>query len=241
MLPLSVFSKLCTFFLGWEGVNLHRIRHEKRVILVFPHSSFWDAPLGVIFRYTFLENRNVKLLLWHKYYDGPQSELCKKIGFIPVYEKGGLVNQVVDHLNKLDKFVFCISPEGGVRKQPKFKSGFYQIAKQTNSKIAIVNLDFLQQKAFCYGPWPILDTFPKEVKRLKKIFAIHPPLNPDDTDYAAHFSMIKHWLQPFKTERLFMLVVIIMIMCLSQHEFKGVMKSCSKSLAYKYGTGYLAH
>jgi 1-acyl-sn-glycerol-3-phosphate acyltransferase len=201
---------------GWGYENCDNLFTEKKLVIVYPHTSHWDAAIGAAFRMgPFSRLKNVKLPLWHTFYDGPQQNFFDKIGFIPVYGKGGFTNQVTTYLSKLDQFVFAISPEGQLPKAKKWRSGFYHIAKQTGAKIAVVNLDYMNKKLIFEEAWHPTPNYKHEVRKIKKIFARVPPLNPEGTDYAGHFITMKNLLGPFKDEQVLSLVALILLVLAS--------------------------
>jgi 1-acyl-sn-glycerol-3-phosphate acyltransferase len=133
------------------------------------------------------------------------------LGFIPVRKKGKTVETICEHLNKLKKFTFAISPEGSVARNPIFKSGFYHIAKNTGAKICILNLDFQNHTIVYHEPWEPADTLEEEKARVKKFFSLHPPLYPEETDYAEHYFPIRHQLMSCRWEQVLGFLLMIFI------------------------------
>lgn len=204
MLP-SYLSRFLLYILGWEFEDKERIQFEtKRLIILFPHTSQWDGFIGALFRTAYLYHRNVRFLIWHDHYKKYGPGLLSKMGFIPVDSDStkGNTRYIADELNKLDEFIFLISPEGTIKKTDKWKKGFYYIAKETNAYITVLNLDFYKQRIYYHDPWLPSDDLQTELEKIKGLFAKHPPLYPKETNYAEHFKDIQKQLKPFQTERL---------------------------------------
>lgn len=208
---LKDISRALLAILGWRFPDIEKLRSTKKVVLLFPHTSFWDAPLAILFRLAYLDDMNVKLLLDHRFYTDWTKKPCDRLGFIPVGQKGrkNTVKEVSDFLNKLDNFIFIISPEGALAKVDKMKSGFYHIAKNTNADIAIVNLDYQKHTMEYHGPWKIEETIEKEMSRLKKFFSLTPPLYPENTNYAEHYFPIRDSLYGCKWNQVIGCIIFI--------------------------------
>ena len=63
----------------------------------------------------------------------------------------GRVDQIVEHLNGLDRFLLGIAPEGTRRKVEQWKTGFYHVAVATASPILLTYLDY-SRKIVGIGP-----------------------------------------------------------------------------------------
>lgn len=121
--------------LGWRFVgevpNL-----PKMVIIGAPHTSNWDffLFLAALDRY----HLKVHFLGKRSLFRWPFGWMFRKVGGIPVDRsaQGGLVNQVKEAFDASDELILVIAPEGTRQAAPKWKSGFFEIAR--HAKVPVV-------------------------------------------------------------------------------------------------------
>ncbi|HET9744584.1 MAG TPA: 1-acyl-sn-glycerol-3-phosphate acyltransferase [Chitinophagaceae bacterium] len=160
---------------GWKAVNEFPNHLNKAVIIIAPHTYWKDFLIGIGFR-SVLKIRNGKYLGKAELFRGPFGFIFRWLGGIPVdrFSKQGAVEQVVEKLNKADKLLIALSPEGTRKKVDKLRTGFYHIAKQANVPIVMIGLDYS-----------------------KKELSVSQPFNPTD-DEAADFRKIIEFFAPLK-------------------------------------------
>ena len=165
--------------LGWKAVG-KRPDVPKIVVIVAPHTSYWDLPM-IVFVSWYFKNTGV----WFgkaEIFDWPiLGWLFKKVGGLPVYRDRpqGLVEQIVDAFDKHDEILFALTPEGTRKKVPYWKSGFYRVALQAKVPISLGYLDF-KKKECGYGPmfYPTGDP-EKDLKVIRDFYADITPRHPD--------------------------------------------------------------
>ena len=230
---LSYISRFLLYLLGWEFEDKERIQFEtKRLIILFPHTSQWDGFIGALFRMAYLYHRNVRFLIWHENYKKYGPAILSKMGFLSVDSDStkGNTQRIAEELNKLDEFIFLISPEGTIKKTDKWKTGFYYIAKETKAQLTVLNLDFYKQRIYYHDPWTPSDDISQELEKIRTLFAKHPPLYPGETNYAEHFKDIQKQLKPLQTERL---VISFLLTFLVLRIGKKVIQGEGMGLLYK--------
>lgn len=132
--------------LGWR-LEFDGFPARQGVVLVYPHTSNWDFPLGVLTKWaTGLQPRwwgkdslfRIPLLKhWFRW-----------IGGMPVdrSNRHGIVGQTADELRAAkargDDFWLAAAPEGTRSLTPGWRSGAYQVAVQAQAPIALVGFDF---------------------------------------------------------------------------------------------------
>lgn len=126
--------------LGWELVGEFP-NHAKMVMIVAPHSSNWDFIVGVAAMFALgFEARwmGKKELFWW-----PLGVFMRWLGGIPVDRSSpqGLVGQMNAILQRYDRIVLGVTPEGTRRRVTEWKSGFYHIAYGAGLPIAPVYFD----------------------------------------------------------------------------------------------------
>jgi 1-acyl-sn-glycerol-3-phosphate acyltransferase len=165
--------------LGWKAVG-KRPDAPKIVVVVAPHTSYWDLPM-IVFVSWYFKNTGV----WFgkaEIFDWPVlGFLFKKVGGLPVYRDRhqGLVDQIVDAFDKHDEILFALTPEGTRKKMPYWKSGFYRVALRAKVPISLGYLDF-KKKEVGYGPMfhPTGDP-EKDMQVIRDFYATITPRHPD--------------------------------------------------------------
>jgi len=186
------------FFLltGWKIDNRTYLKTEEifkeRVVCVFSHTSSFDVVPFVFTKFSYPVN-SIAVTIKEQYY----GNIFKRIFFylfniFPIDTKGnlGMTDVIVDKINEVsdgDRFSFAISPEGTREKTDKFKTGFYYIAKKTNSYI-LVCLPCFETNTFIFQdffqPRDLEDT----LVRVEKGFYEGIPLHPQKV----HYEIKKH-------------------------------------------------
>ena len=83
----------------------------------------------------------------------PISGIIRWSGALPVnrYDPGELVQELSDEINRSEKFVLVITPEGARRKVGRWKTGFYRNALATGAPITLAYADFAR-RVVGFGP-----------------------------------------------------------------------------------------
>lgn len=136
--------------IGWrrEG-SLPRV--PKYVIILAPHTSNWDLPIGLAIAFA-LKLRGYwlgkdELFQW------PLRGFFRWLGGIPIdrSRSGDIVMQVVKIFKERVNFIVVLTPEGTRKKVTYWKSGFYYIARCAAVPIVLAFLDY-RCKAGGVGP-----------------------------------------------------------------------------------------
>jgi len=127
--------------LGWE-LDIHFPESRKYVLVVYPHTSNWDFPLGVV------ASRAIKLkahyIAKHTLFRKPYGWFFRGLGGIPVdrNRKENLIQQVAERFDESKEFILALAPEGTRTKTDHWKSGFYHIARAAKVPIAMAYFDY---------------------------------------------------------------------------------------------------
>jgi 1-acyl-sn-glycerol-3-phosphate acyltransferase len=147
---LRGLSVLYLKMIGWrrEG-SLPDI--PQYVIIVAPHTSNWDFPIGLAFAFA-LEIRGYwlgkdSLFRW------PFRGFFRWLGGIPIdrSRSSDVVAQMIQIFRERARLTMVVAPEGTRKKVTYWKSGFYHIARGANVPIVLAFLDYLR-KAGGIGP-----------------------------------------------------------------------------------------
>lgn len=128
--------------IGWKTEGGLPDNEKKFVIIVAPHTSNWDFPLGVIIRGSIGFKSN--FLGKHSLFKKPFGFFFRNLGGIPVNRNTSqnMVEQVVEVAKNRESFILAIAPEGTRGKVKEWRTGFYYIALNARIPIIMCQLDF---------------------------------------------------------------------------------------------------
>jgi 1-acyl-sn-glycerol-3-phosphate acyltransferase len=132
--------------MGWRVENAPPDL-PKMVIVVAPHTSNWDFPVGVAAMFAL--DLAPRWFGKHTLFRGPFGGLLRRIGGLPVRRHGGgasgnegVVEQVVAAFAAADRFALALSPEGTRGRVARWKSGYYVIAEAAGVPVVPAWLDW---------------------------------------------------------------------------------------------------
>ena len=150
----------------------------KYVLVAAPHTSNWDVPhmLAVAFRCRV----RIQWAGKHTLFRPPFGGLMRWLGGIPIDRraKHGAVEQLADAVQRAERIVLAISPEGTRRRTEHWRSGFYHVARLAQVPMIPGVLDYGAKTAI-FGPvlWPT-GNVRKDMDRFRSFFegraACHP-------------------------------------------------------------------
>ena len=159
LLYLPAMKKVVSWFfykvLGWKIEGDFPVNFQKYVVIVVPHTSWVDFPMGILIRYiTGIESRFVGK---ESLFKGPFGWFFKAMGGIPVdrSNRQNFVDKIVALFDSHEAFVFSMSPEGTRKKVGAWKTGFYYIAKNANVPMVKVALDYPKKLVRIAAPYKI--------------------------------------------------------------------------------------
>ncbi|OHX65038.1 1-acyl-sn-glycerol-3-phosphate acyltransferase [Flammeovirga pacifica] len=133
--------------LGWKVKGEVPYHIKKCVVVVGPHTSFWDFIVGVPAREIWgLES---KYFIKSSLCKGLLGKVLLKLGAIPVERKKKdtrLVDQAIEQFNEREELIIAVTPEGTRSYNPKWKSGFWHIAKGANVPIVMAGICFKKKE-----------------------------------------------------------------------------------------------
>lgn len=115
---------------------------RKYVLVVAPHTSNWDFPLGLLAGWAL--GLGASWMGKHTLFRGPMGPVFSALGGIPVdrTQAGNMIEQMASRFAKSDHLVLGIAPEGTRSATDHWKSGFYHIARAAGVPIALAFLDY---------------------------------------------------------------------------------------------------
>jgi hypothetical protein len=144
LILIQYFAKISLQLMGWkaDARTLSIMCTNPRFVAISLHTSKWDSIIGILFQLAYrIPSTYVIRHTWIK--DPITGPILSELGFIAVDEtKNGQTPAVIEKLSTFSNFVFIIMPEGDVDLTPRWKSGYYYIAKGLNVNILPITLDF---------------------------------------------------------------------------------------------------
>ncbi|MGZ8376572.1 MAG: 1-acyl-sn-glycerol-3-phosphate acyltransferase [Gemmatirosa sp.] len=143
---LQAFGRVLLRVGGWRVENTPPDL-PKLVIVVAPHTSNWDFPVGIAAMFAL--DLAPTWFGKHTLFRGPFGALLRRIGGMPVRRHGGgasgndgSVAQVVEAFRSRDRMLLALSPEGTRRRVQRWKSGYYVIAEAANAPVVPAWIDW---------------------------------------------------------------------------------------------------
>ena len=114
----------------------------KAVIIVAPHTTNWDFVVGIAAKFAL--GLRASWLGKHTLFRAPFGRFMRSLGGIPVDRShpADVVAQSVQRFAEVDRMVLGISPEGTRKTVPRWKTGFYHIARGAGVPIIPVAFDW---------------------------------------------------------------------------------------------------
>lgn len=123
----------------------------KVVLIVAPHSSWWDGIWGLLFKVAL--GANITFMAKRELFRWPLGGLLRRLGGVPIArgEARDVVGQMAERFESSDRLWLGIEPEGTRKAVRKWKSGFWHIAHQAGVPILPGYFDY-PRKVIGLGP-----------------------------------------------------------------------------------------
>jgi 1-acyl-sn-glycerol-3-phosphate acyltransferase len=112
------------------------------IIIVAPHTSNWDFPIGVLTM--FAVDLRASWLGKHTLFRFPMGPILRWIGGEPIDRsaKQGTVGAAIENFRTRPQWVLALSPEGTRKRVDRWKTGFHRIAVGAGVPIVPVWIDY---------------------------------------------------------------------------------------------------
>ena len=140
----SYLAKWVYHLIGWRLLGTYPDEIPKKIIIVAPHTSAWDVPIGLLVKIWL--KMDVQYYVKQEMFKGILKYILPTTGAAPLDRSGNtnFVESVIADYNKVDRRTILITPEGTRKKVNKFRTGFYYIAD--GAKIPIIPISFNFEK-----------------------------------------------------------------------------------------------
>ena len=177
--------------LGWKRVDhetADMIRNEKRVIMVYNHTSVLDYFFYLLYRNAYPELKTRAKVIMNYYICHSMGPIAQPFGGIPstpVYAGGqGTLEKVYQELSKLDEFIYIVSPKGSTRANAYWHRGYYVLAQKLNCPIMVAGFDFERKQFVAKKPFYVGDdSFDEVTMKCQKMLEDIIPVCPWRSEY----------------------------------------------------------
>ncbi len=157
-----IFSKV----FGWKLIGKVDFNMKKCVLIVVPHTSWYDFFLGIFTRS--ILNTEINYVAKKELFVFPFGYFFKWTGGFPLNrsKNENKVDTIARIFSENEVFRLAIAPEGTRKKVSEWKTGFYYIAKKANVPIIPVAFDYGKKEVVYHEPYFLTDSFEDDLKFL---------------------------------------------------------------------------
>lgn len=168
---------------GWSISQHVPASLKKYVLIVAPHTSNWDFPIGIAARK--LMGLKVRYVAKKELFKWPVKGTLMKLGGYPIdrSKNNKLVDQVVELFETIDDFSVCITPEGTRSKVNRWRTGFYHMATKANVPIIMVGFDYAKRIVKVSDPFHSTGDIEADFKEMQGFFRGITPRYPELAQY----------------------------------------------------------
>lgn len=185
-----LFSALFRLF-GWRIDGKFDYSLKKGMLIVCPHASWVDFPVGVGAR----ASLGVKMGYWGKaeLFKPPFGWFFRALGGFPVdrSKSNNLVDGIAKIFNTQEELFMVITPEGSRKDVEKLKTGFYYVALQVSIPVIMVGFDYPGKKVVLADPLYLTGDFDKDMGAIARFYS---------TIGGVQKSWIKNYLETAKSK-----------------------------------------
>jgi len=181
-----VFEALCVRWFKFNGWTLSRYFPpdlKQYVLVVAPHTSNWDFPVGIAARK--LLGLNVKYVAKKELFFWPIGATLKKLGGFPVdrSQNTSFVDQITELFYTIDDFCVTVTPEGTRGKVDQWKTGFYHMARQASVPVMTVGFDYAKKVVVVSEPFETTGDMEADIATIKSQLKGIVPRHPENGMY----------------------------------------------------------
>lgn len=166
----SLYRLLFFKIMGWKVKGDFDASIKKCVLIVVPHTSWFDFFIGVFFRGTYPVEIN--FLAKQELFRFPLGGYLKWMGGIPLNrnKSENKVEAIAKIFDTKDVLRLSLSPEGTRKKVTQWKSGYYYIAQKANVPIIPIAFDYENKQVIIFDAFTITNDFEIDSFYLESLF-----------------------------------------------------------------------
>jgi len=167
------FRRISRWLLRALGWSLHTEFPDARkyVLIVAPHTSNWDFPLGILAARAL--GLDARWLGKHTLFRRPFGWFFRALGGIPVQRDRSqhLIDAIGELFGQSDELIIALAPEGTRSKTEHWKSGFYHVARSAGVPIVMASLDYGAKRIAVGGSFLPGDDIEAVFERIRQFYA----------------------------------------------------------------------
>ncbi len=168
-----MWPKFCGFLLrlmGWT-VDGGPVPEDKAIILGVPHTSVWDFVVSYLF-YRQFGTTKARCMVKKEFFVWPLRGLLRALGAIPTDRKNAttLVMSMISAMEKEDKFILAIAPEGTRKPVRKWKTGYHLIAKAAGVPVYLGYFNWGTKHIGCGVKFELSDDARADTERIQAYY-----------------------------------------------------------------------
>lgn len=177
---IGCLTKSIFHLMGWKLIGRYPRELKHLILVVAPHTSNWDFPLGLLVK--FWLKMDAVFYAKESLFRGPLGIFMRSIKGRPVNRSANnnTVSQVVADFRSNSRLHVLITPEGTRKRTDKFKSGFYHIAKEADVPLLPIIFDYGAKQIRMIEPFKVKGDGPAEIEEIRNIFKGIRGKNPED-------------------------------------------------------------
>ncbi len=166
----KLLGKFIFFIFGWKTNYKKEFLVDKCVMIAAPHTSNWDLVFAMAFYWKY--DIAAKFFIKDDWTKGMHGWFIKKMGGIGVTrgKNNNLVEYAVKLYNEKEKFLLLVPAEATRKRVPKWKRGFYVIAKKANVPVSLGYLDYKKKEAGIGGLFELTDSFEEDMQKIQDFY-----------------------------------------------------------------------
>jgi 1-acyl-sn-glycerol-3-phosphate acyltransferase len=170
----STLARLILRLMGWQ-VHFQGLPALQGVIVVYPHTSNWDFPVGVLAKWA----TGIEAKFWgkHTLFRIPLfGGWLRWLGGVPVDRAAarGVVEQMVEVFDRKrqagEYFWLALTPEGTRSWRPAWRSGFYRVTQAARVPILLASLDYGRKQVRVVDVIELSGQVDEDMKRISQAF-----------------------------------------------------------------------
>ncbi|MBK7591821.1 MAG: 1-acyl-sn-glycerol-3-phosphate acyltransferase [Betaproteobacteria bacterium] len=163
---------------GWQIVLPEPVP-LKCVVIVYPHTSNWDFPIGLLAQWAL--RIRFRWVGKDTMFDTPLRPLYLRWGGIPVNrrERTGFADAMREAFLHHDDFRLVIAPEATRGYVDHWKSGFYHIARAAGMPVALAFIDFARREIGFIGRVDLTGDVAADMARIADLYQGKTGKNPE--------------------------------------------------------------
>jgi 1-acyl-sn-glycerol-3-phosphate acyltransferase len=170
----SALARRILKLLGWQ-VHFRGLPALHGVIVVYPHTSNWDFPVGLLAKWAM--GLEAKFLGKHTLFRIPLfGAWLRWLGGVPVDRRaaGGVVEQMVEMFARKksagEYFWLALTPEGTRSWRPAWRSGFYRVTLSAQVPLVLAVLDYGRKEVRVVDAMTLSGQVDEDMRRIAQAF-----------------------------------------------------------------------